>query len=122
MSPFTAFTTAYVIGYYVPGDLGQGWFNFDSTATGNDDQGSIIVPSGGGGVGRWLRLFEDDVIYPQMWGAMDNIVGATVSSRLIAMFDFADASELQKTVIFPEQDYPIGGSCSCNSYHINNQC
>ena len=108
----TAFTTAYVIGYYVPGDLGQGWFNFDSTATGNDDQGSIIVPSGGGGVGRWLRLFEDDVIYPQMWGAMDNIVGATVSSRLIAMFDFADASELQKTVIFPEQDYPIGGSIS----------
>ena len=108
----TAFTTAYVIGYYVPGDLGQGWFNFDSTATGNDDQGSIIVPSGGGGVGRWLRLFEDDVIYPQMWGAMDNIVGATVSSRLIATFDYANASELQKTIIFPEQDYPIGGSIS----------
>ena len=108
----TAFTTAYVIGYYVPGDLGQGWFNFDTTATGNDDQGSIIVPSGGGGVGRWLRLFEDDVIYPQMWGAMDNIVGATVSSRLIATFDYANASELQKTIIFPEQDYPIGGSIS----------
>jgi hypothetical protein len=109
---FSEITTVYVIGYYTPGDLGQGWFHYDPTETNPDDNGSVIEPSGAGASGRWLRLFEDDVVYPQMWGAMDGIPGDTVSSRLLSMFEFVDASSLQKTIIFPEQDYPVGGSIS----------
>lgn len=105
-------SNVYVMGYYEPGDLGQGWFIWDDTSTAPDDAGSVFNIVNGGATGRWIRQFDTDVVYPQQWGAMFGIPGDTVSSRLLAMFQYADNSALQKTVIFPEQEYPVGGDIS----------
>ena len=102
----------YVLGYYEPGDLGQGWFYWDTTSTATPDEGSVFNVIGGGATGRWLRQFDTDTIYPQQWGAMENIPGGTVSSRLLSMFAFADATNPQNTIVFPEQLYPVGGNIS----------
>lgn len=101
--------SVYVLGYYEAGDLGQGWFVWDDTSNAAEDLGSVFNVVGGGATGRWIRQFDSDVIYPQQWGAMASIPGGTVSSRLLSCFQYADTNNYQTKVIFPEQDYPIGG-------------
>jgi len=109
---YDEFTTVYVIGYYTPGDLGQGWFNFDDTSSASDDSGSVIQPNGLVGAGRWFRSFEDDVVYPQMWGVTDQLVVVNNSSRILACFEYVENNTLQKTVVIPEGNYDLDASVS----------
>ena len=109
---FTEFTTVYLIGYYTPGDLGQGWFNFDLTSSIADDSGATIKPNGLVGPGRWIRSFDEDVVYPQQWGVSDQLVVVNNSFRLLSCFEYVENGKLQKTIVIPEGDYDLDASVS----------
>lgn len=45
-----------VMGIAATGDGGQGTFQWSNTSTATDDNGSVILPTGHTGAGRWLRI------------------------------------------------------------------
>jgi secreted PhoX family phosphatase len=47
---------ALVEGYYTAGDGGGGKFYWDAASTQADNGGSVIIPSGHSGSGRWKRI------------------------------------------------------------------
>lgn len=52
----TANDLALVEGYYGGSDEGGGRFYWDSTSAASDNGGTVILPSGYGGTGRWVRI------------------------------------------------------------------
>lgn len=54
VTPTTA-TRMQVLGYYVPGDGGGSWFNWDSTSTDTDNGGTVIAVTGVT-TGRWKAV------------------------------------------------------------------
>ena len=57
-----------VAGYYTPGDEGGGQFFWDAASFATDDGGSVILPTGHTGSGRWVRILVDS-INVKMFGA-----------------------------------------------------
>lgn len=49
---------AFVAGYYSGSDEGGGLFYWDASATAADNGGTVIVPNGYGGAGRWKRIIS----------------------------------------------------------------
>ncbi|MBP1993604.1 hypothetical protein [Paenibacillus eucommiae] len=45
----------YIAGYYAAGDGGGGEFYWDASSTSADNGGSVIIPTGYAGTGRWKR-------------------------------------------------------------------
>ena len=56
-------------GYYTVGDGGGGIFYWDASSSAADDGGSVILPTGHAGNGRWVRIVNS-VMNIQMWGAI----------------------------------------------------
>lgn len=66
--------SALVRGYYANGDGGGGMFFWDALSTASDDGGSVILPTGYLGTGRWKRLITDGVYNVKHFGAKgDNV-------------------------------------------------
>ena len=61
--------------YATRGDGGAGLFTWNAGATGTDNSGTIVNPTGNSGTGRWLRQLPDGRVTPQMFGAKGD--GAT---------------------------------------------
>jgi hypothetical protein len=59
---------AHLLGYYGPGDGGDGVFIWDALSNEADDSGLIIQPAGMAGAGRWRRQF-DYVVSVRWFGA-----------------------------------------------------
>ena len=60
-----------VLGYYARGDGGGGLFYWAAASTTTDDGGMFIQPTGGGPVGRWIRMpSEDGAVNVLWWGAL----------------------------------------------------
>lgn len=59
---------ALVKGYSSAGDLGGGYFRYDSSSSATEVTG-IIEATDEGGTGRWLRLMPDGIVYPEFCGA-----------------------------------------------------
>jgi hypothetical protein len=55
LSPPAVATSIFVMGYFSRSDGGEGWFNFDTTSSGVDDGGTIIIPNSAPTSGRWIR-------------------------------------------------------------------
>ncbi len=73
----------YVLGYYAPGDLGAGAFEYDPNESGADNDGTIIVDAAGR---RWVRYLPDGSLNPQMFGAKcDTATDDTTRSRPCSM-------------------------------------
>lgn len=61
----------HVLGYYVPGDGGEGHFYWDSANNDGDNDGTIIAPSAPSpsGTGRWRRLVVNNTYNVRHFGA-----------------------------------------------------
>ncbi len=61
---------AILMGYYDINDGGQGGFAWDTTSTEDDNGGTIILPDGYVGTGRWKRVCETGVLNVKWFGAV----------------------------------------------------
>ncbi len=61
---------AILMGYYDINDGGQGGFAWDTTSTEDDNGGTIILPDGYVGIGRWKRVCEPGVLAVRWFGAV----------------------------------------------------
>ena len=93
---------AQVGGYYTVGDSGGGIFYWDASSSATDDGGSVIVPTGHAGNGRWLRIIENS-INVLMFGAVRD--GVTDDSAAIQ-----SAISLQNDVVFPAGTYLVNST------------
>ena len=81
-------TSVIVQGYYTPGDLGGGVFNYDAAdTTSPDNNGTIIVDADGR---RWKRWLPDGSLNPQMFGAKCDLLNDDTAA-VQDMFDAADS-------------------------------
>jgi len=102
------YSLAYVVGYTDKGDNGGGWFHYDSTNSDTDNGGTIINPDGGG-LGRWLRILNDDAIRPEMFGAIPEQPLLNVVTNLESMIDWCNDGTNQKNIQFSPSKYYING-------------
>jgi len=102
------YSLAYVVGYTDKGDNGGGWFYYDSTNSDTDNGGTIINPDGGG-LGRWLRILNDDAIRPEMFGAIPEQPLLNVVTNLESMIDWCNDGTNQKNIQFSPNKYYING-------------
>lgn len=78
----------YVLGYYVAGDLGGGLFNWDGASSATANEGTIVQPNAGG-VGRWMRLYQQPLL-DRGFGVKTD--GTDTLTRLQAAVDFCIAN------------------------------
>lgn len=102
---------AYLQGYYAASDGGEGQFHWNSSSTGSDNSGTIILPTGqsSGTPGRWIRdkqAFRD--MYPVRWyGAKGD--GATNDTNAIN-FAITDAQTTKPISTAINKVYFSGGT------------
>lgn len=106
----SSFSLAYVQGYTLANDNGGGWFYFDAANTDAENQGTRIVPFGGGGVGRWIRIINDNHIRPEMFGIeIGNNTQNTVT-RFGLMIDYCKGDSRYKHISIPAGVYWMNGT------------
>lgn len=117
----SAYSAAYVFGYYAKGDGGDGWFYFDAASTVADDGGAVIAPLGAPATGRWFRIFADDKISCTKWGATENAPGS-VNSNLTNWTNYANDLDAECTLHIPPGIYTVvpGSITVQQSIHIDN--
>lgn len=86
-----------VLGYYTAGDGGGGLFRYASGSVDADNSGTIIAPTSG--IGRWLRVINDDFVSVAWFGALAD--GADRSSQIQLAVNYA-VSTGSKRVVFPQ--------------------
>lgn len=70
-SPNASVGYAVVLGHTSQADGGGGLFVWNSGSSGTDDNGTIILPTGHGGAGRWVRM-NTEVVNVRWFGAVGN--------------------------------------------------
>ncbi len=60
---------AVLSGYYEPGDGGGGLFYYDINSNSADNGGTVIKPSSVSGEGRWMRLYDANIVNIKWFGA-----------------------------------------------------
>jgi hypothetical protein len=84
----------FVQGYTNVGDLGGGWFVWNSGSTATDNAGTIIQPNAGG-TGRWIRFGTNGggspVYTPEMFGSPDNGTSDDAAAIRAAMLALSTA-------------------------------
>ena len=89
-------------GYYTVGDGGGGIFYWDASSSAADNGGSVILPTGHTGNGRWLRIIENSISV-KMFGAVGDGVtddGAAIQSAI----------SLQNSIVFPAGTYLVNST------------
>jgi len=66
--PTVAYMVAIVAGAVFPGDGGGGHFYWDPACVLADDGGTIIDPTAGLGVGRWIRIYDSGTVHASWFG------------------------------------------------------
>lgn len=101
-------TAADVLGYYAPGDGGDGQFTFVSSSTKADNGGTYIAPTSG--TGRWHRTIDNGTMSAKAWGAhIDNVTDD--KPRLQAALDFM-AKDTNFELYLPPGHYDIRSQLS----------
>ena len=94
-----AYGTVYITGYTIPGDGGQGFFNWNATSTLADNTGTIIQPSSLPTSGRWLRdQYTKGLYTPEMFGTLDNGSAddaAGIRTAMLALHNLTNGGTLQ---------------------------
>lgn len=101
-SNLTTGDTLIVSGYYTEGDGGGGEFYWDSTSTDADNGGTIIIPNGFSGPGRWLRKI-DKKVNVRWFGAK----GDDISDDITAIQSTIDFAGVGGIVYFSKGIYLI---------------
>ncbi len=75
-APVSASAIVYASGYYAAGDMGGGEFRWDADEDRDDNNGTIIKPTGitAENPGRWLRMLPDGLFNVRHFGAKPNDV------------------------------------------------
>lgn len=108
--------TRYLQGYYSPGDGGGGNFVFSASSSTTPDDGVVIEPNSG--VGRWLRLVDNNVASVVWWGAKCD--GTTDDYPAFnAAIVWASASSKFKTITVPPRVCGIGTGLVINSNFVS---
>lgn len=95
------FTTCFRMGYYKGGDHEPLAYYWDSTATGTDDGGYVIKPSGVTGSGRWIAMLPERVNV-KWFGVKTSSLQSTVTYQSSAMLAAKNiANRLGKELYFP---------------------
>lgn len=102
-----------VRGYYASGDGGGGEFHWSATSVAADNGGSVILPTGHVGQGRWLRIIHTDVSV-RWFGARGD--GATDDYAAI-MAAQAVVDGRGGTLYFPPGTYAVG-----QTIHVPSGC
>ena len=108
MRQITADSTGlvYVSGYYTAGDLGGGFFTWDTTSTATDDGGSVIAPQGTPATGRWLRVFATPQTWPEQWGCR---VGPA----------YSNASAMENMIAYCQGNTSVGIVLTAGDWYLN---
>lgn len=96
-----------VEGYYLAGDGGGGSFYWDSASTEADNGGTVILPAGYAGTGRWKRVINDNRINVKWFGAKGNS-GNDDTLAIQAAIDSLPSRG--GTIYFPGGDYYINST------------
>lgn len=136
LSPSTSGVYCVVRGYYASSDGGGGTFYWDATSTETENDGTVIIPTGHLGAGRWLRDCNRNVINVRHFGAVGDCVisevaynasthsGGEVSSYTGLIHEFSgtdDSAAFQrahaavdsgKTFYIPAGNYYLNGNAS----------
>lgn len=103
-------TCILVLGYYAPGDGGEGVFVFDPTSDATDNSGTVIKPDtvASNALGRWKRLYRD-YLSVRWFGARGD--GSTndadaIQGAINALTDETGAGA--GTLYFPPGTYLLG--------------
>ena len=91
--------------YFAPGSGGGGVFRWSAASVAADNGGTVILPTGHSGAGRWLRIIDDDMPWNVMWfGAK----GDNASDDRAAIQACIDAAlPLGKMVRLPKGSYGV---------------
>lgn len=101
-----AYGLVYVAGYYSKGDGGEGWFYWDANEGTADNSGTIIAPISAPSFGRWIRIFNGELVTPNVFGATPGYA-SSVNSNLDSMIDWCDANQEHRHIRFPAGEYGI---------------
>ena len=104
------YQSVYVLGYYEEEDGGGGWFNWDSSDSTTDNGGTVITPTGSPATGRWHRIFENNVVYPMMFGIKPDDTTVTYDSNATAMVTWCKANTNYSHIHFTSGAYHINGT------------
>jgi hypothetical protein len=102
---------ATVKGYYTAGDQGGGTFIWRTDITNDDNNGTVIRPSGAPASGTWIRQV-DDYLTPLMFGASYSDTTKDSSSAFNLMAIEADNGLVQRNIFIPSGNYQISGNIS----------
>lgn len=105
--------TRYVelLGYYAKGDGGGGSFYYDTTSTATHNAGTVILPTGHSGAGRWLAII-DGLVSAARFGFIEGQTAAVQATRLQAFFDYIGSFIDGKSSIIPEGNYSVSSQCT----------
>jgi Pectate lyase superfamily protein len=99
--------TQLVLGYFSKVDGGGGAFYWDSSSTAEDNGGTVILPTGHAGAGRWKRLYSGS-INVQWFGALPYaIASAAANPGIQKAIAAATSGTLPGDVYIPKGDYRI---------------
>lgn len=91
-------TFAFVANYYAGVSGGGGLFQWNSASTATENGGTVIVPTGQGATGRFLRQYDALQFSVQVFGATGN--GVTNDAPFITAADTAVAARGRKGVVY----------------------
>lgn len=85
-------TVIYMAGYHTAGDMGSGFFKWDSSSTATDDAGLVVNPTGNAGAGRWLRIVTG-AEYNICWFGAKDVAGFDNGPSIRAAINAACAQQ-----------------------------
>lgn len=105
LTGYAASDYVYALGFYSVNDGGDGGYFFDAATTDDDDGWSIIRPDDIASVnpGRWIALFENDVINFKRMGAVAD--GSTDNHAILQGFLDNHPAGLPTNIYFPPGNY-----------------
>lgn len=103
------FDVIYTLGHSTVNDNGGGWFKWDADNTSSDDNGAFIEPLGSPATGRWVRIFENAEVRPEMWGGFPDRSDLTLDGNFQNMILFAQNNSSHSTINISSGDWYING-------------
>ena len=105
-----AYDVVYCTNHTSSGDTGGGVFDWVSTSTLSDDNGSVFSPIGNPSSGRWVRRFNDSKLLPSQFGAFADDDTLTLSGNFGNLESYAKLHPETSHIYIPRGDYYINGS------------